>query len=132
MGLTKNSMRKLELLTWQNREIAKKGYNVMVNRMTANNPVFETIQKLIDKKLMPDDQILINREFKKKKHNLSWNTKEKIFKISQNLKKQKFKIHRCKVCQLDIPGGQDIVLMHMRSHFKKDGDEEYETHPYYS
>jgi len=103
-------------------------YHSMVNKVTANNPFFELMSKMIEKKQISDDSILLNQDMKKKKKNLSFNTKQKIFALEQNVRKQRFPYHLCKECSLEFPS-YELFYMHVQKHFKKDGVE-IESHPH--
>lgn len=106
----------------------KQRYIKEVSKIDANHPVFQLYHDLVRKNAI-DNSLLEENSFFLKKQKLNFTQKQKIFNIGENWKNQPFVSHRCTVCHRDIPGPQEVMIQHARSHFKKDG-EEHEVHPY--
>ena len=105
-------------------------YKKKVEAMDANHPIYDIMERLTRKGLFPEIETQVNQDLiLKRKRDMKYSTKEKLFKIAENWKNQPYKITRCTECGLDIPGPQEVYVMHVKTHFRPNKTE-VEVHPY--
>ena len=104
-----------------------------VNKINFNSPMYQVLYAMAKKgKMKALNSDLTERILKR---TLDFRTKETVWKLQENWKKQPYKVQRCTLCHLEIPGGQDVMMMHLNTHFgnyteHRNRIEQIETHPY--
>lgn len=104
-----------------------------INRITHNSPTFQALHHMMKKGKL--DTGFPDFEERIKKKQLDFKTKKQIYGLEQNWIKQKYKVQRCVKCGLEIPGDQQTMIWHLRTHFGKYTEhrsriEQLEAHPY--
>lgn len=106
---------------------------ILNKRVNFQSPMYQVLYHLAKKNKIQSQTPDFERRILAKK--LDMKTKAQIFQMQRNWQKQKYKYQRCKVCELEIPGGQDVMIMHLNTHFGKYTEhksriEQIQTHPY--